>query len=187
MPRDNTIECIKGPAEIFLRHPAHFIALGAGSGLSPLGPGTAGTLWAWMSFLILDFMLSPEALAVIVMLTLPLGVWACNRTGLTLGQADHPSMVIDEILAFWLILLVLPRDSLPGAVIGPQGVTQAPSFLWLACWAFLIFRVFDILKPPPIRWIDSRFKSGWGVMLDDLVAAGLTLFVLSIGLRLGIL
>ena len=96
-------------------------------------------------------------------------------------------MVIDEIVAFWLILAFLPRQADSGAVMGPEGLTAAPNFFWLSLWAFLLFRLFDIAKPPPIRWIDRRFKSGWGVMADDLVAAACTLFVLAVLLRLGVL
>jgi phosphatidylglycerophosphatase A len=175
------------PAALFLRHPAHFVAFGAGSGLSPFGPGTAGTLWAWMSFVVMDFLFQPWLIWAIVLTSVPLGAWACQRTGQALGQPDHSAMVIDEIVAFWLILAFLPRQADSGAVMGPEGLTAAPNFFWLSLWAFLLFRLFDIAKPPPIRWIDRRFKSGWGVMADDLVAAACTLFVLAVLLRLGVL
>ncbi len=91
-----------------------------------------------------------------------LGVWACARTGRALGVADHPGMVWDETVAFLLVLFFIP-----------------PALVWQA-WAFLLFRLFDILKPPPIRQADRRFKSGFGVMFDDLLAAGYTLLVLAL-------
>jgi phosphatidylglycerophosphatase A len=171
---------------IFLRHPAHFLAFGAGSGLSPFGPGTAGTLWAWMSFVVLDFLFKPWLIWAIILAGIPLGAWACGRTGRALGQPDHSAMVIDEIVAFWLILALLPRAADPGSVMGPGGLTSPPDFLWLSLWAFILFRIFDIAKPPPIRWIDRQFKSGWGVMADDLVAAAFTLLTLSVLIRLGL-
>lgn len=173
------------PAAIFLRHPAHFIALGAGSGLSPLGPGTAGTLWAWMSFVVMDFLFQPWLIWLVIGLTIPLGAWACSRTGEALGVHDHSAMVIDEIAAFWLILAFLPRSADPGLVLGTEGLMAPPNFFWLSFWAFLIFRCFDIAKPPPIRAIDRSMKSGWGVMADDLVAASMTLLVLALLFRLG--
>ena len=99
------------PATLFLRHPAHFVAFGAGSGLSPFGPGTAGTLWAWMSFVVMDFLFQPWLIWAMILIAVPLGAWACQRTGQALGQPDHSAMVIDEIVAFWLILAFLPRQA----------------------------------------------------------------------------
>jgi phosphatidylglycerophosphatase A len=91
-----------------------------------------------------------------------LGVWACGATGRAIGAADHGSMVWDEIAAFLLVLFFTPA-----------------SLFWQA-FAFLLFRFFDILKPPPIRYYDQTFKSGFGVMLDDLVAAFYTLIILAL-------
>jgi phosphatidylglycerophosphatase A len=90
-----------------------------------------------------------------------LGVWVCDVTGRHLGIADHGSMVWDEVVAFLLVLAVIPNQ-----------------LAWQAA-AFVVFRFFDIAKPPPIRWLEQRFKGGWGVMVDDLLAAGYTLVVLA--------
>ncbi len=90
-----------------------------------------------------------------------LGVWACGRTGRALGVADHGGMVWDETVAFLLVLFFTPA-----------------SLAWQA-WAFLLFRLFDILKPPPIRYFDRKWKTGFGVMFDDLLAAGYALLVLA--------
>ncbi|MGA1476943.1 MAG: phosphatidylglycerophosphatase A [Burkholderiaceae bacterium] len=175
------------PQAIFLRHPAHFFALGAGSGLSPVGPGTAGTLWAWGSFLVLEQFFSVAALWFVLLLSFPLAVWACSRTTRALETDDHSSIVIDEIWAFWLVLLVLPRDLASDSVLGPSGLSVPPNDWVLTGLAFLLFRVFDILKPPPVGWLDRRVKGGLGVMVDDIAAAGLTLLVIAILVRLGVL
>ena len=98
-------------------------------------------------------------------LTAVIGAWAAERTGRMLGRPDHGAIVIDEIVAFWLVLLLLPPDLLAQAL------------------GFLAFRLFDILKPPPIRAVDRRFKSGVGVMADDLIAAFYALLLAAITVR----
>lgn len=153
----------------FMRqHPAHWIALGFGSGLPRTAPGTFGTLFAWLVFLLVDRWLQGAGWAILILVTLAVGAWAAERTGAALGVADSTHIVIDEIAAFWIVLAMLPA----GASLPMQ----------LA--AFVLFRIFDIVKPPPIRAIDQGFKQGFGVMLDDVVAAFYTLLVLSLLLRL---
>ena len=149
-----------------LAHPSHLIACGLGSGLSPWAPGTAGTLFAWVTFLFMRPRLSDGAFLAFLALAFALGVFACERTGRALGEADHGSIVWDEIVPFWLVLLMAPASPLW------QGV------------AFLLFRGFDIVKPPPADWIDARMKNGLGVMLDDAVAAGYTVLSLAILVRM---
>jgi phosphatidylglycerophosphatase A len=143
-------------------HPAHTLALGFGAGLSPLAPGTVGTLAAWP----LGALVSPAYLALAAAPLFALGVWACSVTGRHLGVADHRAMVWDEMVAFWLVLALLPRD-----------------FGWQAA-GFALFRLFDIAKPPPIRAFERRFHGGFGVMFDDLLAAAYTLIVLALIKRL---
>ena len=146
-------------------HPAHWIAFGFGAGLSPWAPGTAGTLLGWlMAWLAGDALATPLGLAVIAVL-FALGVWVCDVTGRHLGIADHGAMVWDEVVAFLLVLAIVPM-----------------SFAWQLA-AFVLFRIFDIAKPPPIRWLEGRFKGGFGVMVDDLLAAGYTLLVLAAAQR----
>jgi phosphatidylglycerophosphatase A len=149
-----------------LRHPAHFIALGFGAGLAPFAPGTFGTLVAIPIAMLLWRHASPAGYVVVVIALLLVGIWAAQVTGLHLGVADHGSIVVDEVVAFLLVLFFVGPDSLRIAI------------------AFGVFRVFDILKPPPIRRLDAKFKSGFGVMIDDLAAAGYTLLVLSIVQRI---
>lgn len=139
-------------------HPAHLIAFGFGSGLAPKAPGTVGTLLGWpLLWLVVAVAPDlPNQLALLVASFL-LGIWACGRSGRALGVADHGGMVWDEIVAFALVLLFTPA-----------GV------VWAGV-AFLLFRFFDIIKPWPIRLADRRLKNGFGVMFDDLLAAGYTL------------
>lgn len=135
-----------------LRRPAHFFALGFGSGLSRFAPGTLGTLVALPLFAVL--MQAPELVHYTVIAVLfALGIRLCEVAGRNLGVADHGSIVWDEIVAMLLVLEFTP--------LAWQW--------WLA--AFLLFRLFDIWKPFPIRQFDARLKGGFGVMFDDLLAA----------------
>lgn len=146
-------------------HPAHVVAFGFGAGLAPFAPGTFGTLFAWPLGWALGSVHFPVALSLIAVLFV-LGVWACGATGRNLGVHDHGAMVWDEMVAFLLVLVIVPRE-LP----------------WQVC-AFALFRAFDILKPAPIRWFERRFAGGFGVMFDDLLAAGYTLVALALARRL---
>jgi phosphatidylglycerophosphatase A len=138
-------------------HPAHFLALGFGSGLAPKAPGTAGTLAAFPLY----WMLADNPFYwVWIGVFLVVGVWACEVTGRDLGVHDHGGMVWDEIAAF---LMVLPF---------------APAGWFGAFLAFALFRLFDIWKPYPIGWLDARVPGGFGVMLDDVLAAGYAILCL---------
>ncbi len=144
------------------RHPAHFIALGFGAGLSPVAPGTMGTLVAIPMALLLRAYGGEMAYVAVVVLLLAIGAWAAHVTGRSLGVPDSGAIVIDEIAAFLLVLFF----------VGPGWVRVVI--------AFAIFRAFDIFKPPPIRQLDASMKNGVGVMLDDVLAAGYTLVVLAL-------
>ncbi|MCZ7559541.1 MAG: phosphatidylglycerophosphatase A [Burkholderiaceae bacterium] len=144
---------------------SRLIAFGFGSGLSPWAPGTVGTLWAWLAFVVLDRWLGRPAWAAVIAAGAAVGIWACGKTARDLGVADHGSIVWDEIVAFWLVLLFVPA-------------TTAAQFA-----AFVLFRFFDIVKPPPIRHFDAKLKSGFGVMFDDLLAAFYTLLLMALWQR----
>ena len=147
-------------------HPAHFVALGFGAGLAPRGPGTVGTLVALpIAWVLRTYTGDGGWLLAIAALTL-LGAWSAHVAGRHLGAADHGCIVIDEIAAFLLVLFFAGGDALHDAI------------------AFVVFRFFDIVKPPPIRQVDSALKNGVGVMADDFLAAGYTLLVLAVGRRL---
>ena len=153
----------KPPSLRFLfSHPAHLIACGFGSGLSPFAPGTFGTLFAWASFLLFKPWLNELELAVLLLVCLLGGILAIHKTGADLGVVDHGSIVWDEIVPFWLVLFFCPSG-----------------WLWQSA-AFLLFRVFDIIKPQPARYFDEQVKNGFGVMTDDLFAALYAVLVLAL-------
>lgn len=149
-----------------ISHPAHFVACGFGSGLCPKGPGTVGTLAAWLLYPLLLAGLPAGTLPIFLALAFILGIVVAGRTGRDLGVSDHGAIVWDEMVPFWLVLMLTP-----------------PTLLWQGV-AFALFRLFDITKPPPIRWADSQIKGGFGVMLDDLLAAIYTLLALAILINL---
>lgn len=142
-----------------LTAPAHLLALGFGSGLSPRAPGTLGTLWAWCVFVVLEDWLEPQHWLALIAVSFLIGIWACGRTARDVGVSDHSAIVWDEVVAFWLVLAFLPTDWMTQLV------------------AFGIFRFFDIAKPPPIGYFDARLKGGFGIMFDDLLAAFFTLLL----------
>lgn len=153
-------------AGFVLSHPAHFIALGFGSGLSPFAPGTVGTLLAFPLYGVLSDWLDPLQLFYLLCALFLLGVWACRKTGDDLGIADHTSMNWDEVVAFMLVLMLTPAG-----------------LAWQA-FAFFAFRVFDVVKPQPIRHFDRTLKGGFGVMFDDIVAAFYTLLLMAVVARI---
>jgi len=153
-------------ARFAVSHPAHFIALGFGAGLSPWAPGTAGTLVAFPLWWLLGGIEEPALLLGLLLCLFGIGVWACGVTGRHLGVSDHGAMCWDEVVAFLLVLAIAPGDP------------------WWQAAAFFLFRAFDVVKPPPIRELELRFKGGFGVMFDDILAAGYTLLVLALCKRL---
>jgi phosphatidylglycerophosphatase A len=158
---------VKPSLRFMLGHPTHLLAQGFGSGLSPIMPGTAGTLFAWLCYDVLTkawpAIFTPLNWIIIIAVGFIIGVAACAKTGTDLGAPDHGSMVWDEIIAFWLVLIFL-----------------TPADWRTQCWAFFWFRVFDMVKPPPIGYFDKRFKGGFGVMWDDILAAFYTLLAFAL-------
>lgn len=139
--------------KFLLKHPAHFIAFGAGAGLAQRAPGTWGTIAALPIYLLCHQLGGWAAVAAAGVLIFIIGIWASSVTGRALGVADHGGIVVDEVAAFLLVLSAAP-------------------FMWQwVAVAFLLFRVFDITKPWPINAADRRIKGGFGVMFDDLLAA----------------
>ena len=149
------------PWRFIFQSPHHFIACGLGSGLSPWASGTAGTLFAWLAYPLLRMGLPNDLhFAGFLVLAFAYGVLVFDRTGRALGVADHGAIVWDEIVPFWCVLFC-----------APVGI------LWQLA-AFLLFRFFDITKPFPARWFDQKMKNGFGVMMDDAVAAAYSVLVL---------
>lgn len=149
--------------------PWRVIAFSLGTGVLRPGPGTWGTVFGWLVWALLLTHLSDLAVGAVLVVSYIVGCWACQRTGQDLGVSDHGGMNWDEAVAFWFVLWLSPDT-------------------WLAqTAAFLLFRFFDIVKPPPIRYFDQRFDNGFGVMWDDIVAAAYALLGMAVLVRLGVL
>ena len=151
-----------------LSHPANFIALGFGAGLAPKAPGTVGTLWAWLAYLVLQQWLGPAQMGGLIVASTLVGWWACTTAARNLRVADPGAIVWDEVVAFWLVLWL-----------------AMPMGFWGQAVAFALFRFFDAAKPGPVGWADSLFKGfgwrgGWGILFDDFVAAFCTLLVIAL-------
>jgi len=147
--------------KIVFGSPTAFLAFGFGSGLSPFAPGTMGTLAAVPFIFALKALGNPGFWIALVLLFL-LGVYLCGNTSRKLGVHDHGGIVWDEMVGYWLSAAFVPL--------------QWP---WLLA-AFLLFRFFDIFKPWPIRQLDKKVSGGFGIMLDDVVAALLTILLLAV-------
>ena len=146
--------------------PSLIVAQGFGSGLAPFAPGTFGSLLAWLLFPLLAALMPDPLFLLVLLVFFTGGVLVCHYAGAVLGKTDHGSIVWDEMVAVWLVLLM------------------TPSFLLWQALAVILFRLFDILKPWPVHWADKRFKNGFGVMFDDLIAALYAIFVLAICVRI---
>ncbi|MDO5103586.1 MAG: phosphatidylglycerophosphatase A [Lautropia sp.] len=163
---DGTFGRIRPTFDFMKPRLSRWIAFGLGSGLLGSAPGTVGTLFAWISFAVLSSWLGDTGLGLLIALGLVVGHWAIDRTGRDIGVHDHGAIVWDEIVAFWLVLWVVPTDFTTQLV------------------AFLLFRFFDIVKPAPIKAIDARWQNATGVLVDDLFAAGYTVIVMAVWSRL---
>ena len=178
-PEINQSPSAKPTVKWMLGSASRTIAFGFGSGLSPIAPGTAGTLWAWASFLIGSYFLTTANWLWIISVGILLGCWVCGQVSEELGKKDFGGIVWDEVVAFWLILIL-----------------TMPMTIWMQALAFGVFRFFDAAKPGPIGLIDHHFKQleennnqapsnrkqtlwrGFGIIADDLAAAFLTYLVI---------
>ena len=147
--------------KIALGSPSGLLAFGFGSGLSPFAPGTMGTLVA-IPFLFALKALGETGFWIALLVLFLLGIFICERVSRSLGVHDHGGIVWDEMLGYWLSAAFIPLQ-----------------WHWLLA-AFLLFRFFDIVKPWPIRQLDRKLGGGFGIMIDDVVAALFTLIVLAI-------
>lgn len=147
------------PSPHLLRNPAHLLSFGFGSGLAPKAPGTFGTLAAVPLYWLLSGLSLPLYLALTALAAL-LGIWLCGYTARRLGEHDHPSIVWDEFVGYFITMIAAPAG-----------------WQWPVL-GFVLFRLFDILKPWPIRWIDRHVHGGFGIMLDDVLAGVMAWLVL---------
>jgi phosphatidylglycerophosphatase A len=160
-------------ARFLFAHPAHLMALAFGAGLAPRAPGTVGTLWAWIAFLVFGRWLDDAQWAGLLAASFFVGWWACTRTAQHLGIGDPGAVVWDEVLAFWLVLWL-----------------AMPMGWWDQLAVFALFRLFDAAKPGPVGWADALFKprpgrpiswrEGFGILFDDLVAASCVLLIVAL-------
>lgn len=162
-PRADLPTAPRADLRFALSRPWRLVALGFGSGLSPVAPGTAGSLFGWASYVLLAGVLPDAAWPPLLLVAFVAGVPVCAEAARALRTDDPSPVVWDEIAAIWLVLWAL--QPAPG---------QAASW-WVQLAGFAAFRLFDAVKRGPVGWVDRRVKGGTGIMLDDLVAAGLTL------------
>lgn len=148
-----------------LRHPVHCLSLGLGLGAAPRAPGTFGTLLGIPCYLLLQH-LSLTGYLLVLLLLFAFGVWACHYTARVLGVHDHPAIVLDEVVGYLVTMIAAPAG-----------------WLWVVA-GFVLFRLFDIWKPWPIRWLDRHVHGGFGIMIDDVLAGVYALIVLQIGAML---
>lgn len=141
------------------KNPVHILALGFGAGLSPIMPGTVGTFAAIPLYLIMN-QLSLLTYLFFIVGGFIIGVYVCQQVANTLGVNDHGGIVWDEFIGFFITMIAAP-----------------PGWGWLLL-GFVLFRLFDIIKPQPIKWVDNHIKGGIGVMLDDVIAGLMALGVM---------
>lgn len=138
-------------SRLSLKNPIHFLALGFGSGLAAKAPGTFGTLAAVPLYLLLAQLPLSWYLAVTLVCVLA-GIYICDKAAKDMGVHDHGAIVWDEVAGLLVTMIA-----------APAGV------LWLVV-GFVLFRLFDIIKPWPIRWLDAKVEGGFGIMIDDVLA-----------------
>jgi phosphatidylglycerophosphatase A len=148
-----------------LRNPLHLLSLGFGSGLSPFAPGTCGTLAAIPLYLLLAQLPFWYYLAAVAV-AFAIGVYLCGYTSKALGEHDHGGIVWDEFVGFWITMISVPV-----------------TWQWILA-GFVLFRLFDIVKPWPVKIADAKMKGGFGIMFDDVLAALYALIVLQVALQL---
>ncbi|PWR00301.1 phosphatidylglycerophosphatase A family protein [Leucothrix pacifica] len=151
-----------------IRSPVHLLAFGFGSGLAPFAPGTFGTLAAVLLYLPMQY-LSLPLYCLMVAAVCVAGVWICGRSSEMLGVHDHGGIVWDEFAGYFITMIAAPAG-----------------WQWIVL-GFVLFRIFDIIKPWPIKWADKQVHGGLGIMLDDILAGFISLALLQVIASLGIL
>lgn len=153
------------PAPTLLRSPIQLLAFGFGSGLSPKAPGTVGTLAAVPLYWLVSGWSLPLYSAFIVVAAL-LGIWICGVANRELKVHDHPGIVWDEFVGYWITLWAMPVE-----------------WMWIIA-GFVVFRVYDIVKPWPVSVLDKKVQGGLGIMADDILAGVMACATLHLALWL---
>lgn len=151
---------LKAPKSVW-KNPVHFIAFGFGSGTVKFAPGTSGTLVGIIIYLGFQY-LTPVTYAIATIAAFILGIWLCDQTGKAIGVEDHPGIVWDEIVGYLITMFMVPGG-----------------WYWILA-GFVLFRFFDILKPPPINMLEKKFKGGLAVMADDAAAGIFSCIILNV-------
>lgn len=144
-----------------LKHPVQFLALGFGSGLAPKAPGTFGTLAAIPVFLGLA-LLSPVSYFIAILVMSIAGIYICGKAATDVGVHDHPAIVWDEFVGFFITMFMVPV-SWQSVLVG-----------------FVLFRLFDVFKPWPISFVDKNMSGGFGIMFDDILAGVFALVIMQL-------
>ena len=139
-----------------LKKPYDFIASLGGIGLIPFAPGTFGSIFAWLVFVIMSHFVDMLIYTICIVF---IAIWVCEKASVNLIQKDHKSIVIDELAGMWVALVPVIYFA----------SNQFERIIY-ACLALVFFRVFDILKPFPISYFDKKYKNGFGIVLDDIIA-----------------
>ncbi len=142
--------------------PVYCLAFGFGSGLAPVAPGTLGTVVAIPIYCVLAFLLNAKAYLILTIIAFLAGIFICGKVSRDLGVHDHSGIVWDEVVGYLLTMFLVPLH-----------------WVWILI-GFALFRLFDIWKPYPIKWVDKRVQGGLGIMLDDVLAAVPAFFILQI-------
>lgn len=139
-----------------LKKPYDFIASLGGIGLIPFAPGTFGSIFAWLVFVIMSHFVNMLIYTIAIVF---IAIWVCEKASVNLIQKDHKSIVIDELAGMWVALVPVIYFA----------SNQFERIIY-TCLALVFFRVFDILKPFPISYFDKKYKNGFGIVLDDIIA-----------------
>jgi len=149
------------------KNPVHLASFGFGSGLSPKAPGTVGTVMAIPLWLLLQ-QLPLLPYAGVLVLAFLFGVFCCGYTAKAMGVHDDGSIVWDEFVGFWIAMCAVPAEP-----------------VWILA-GFALFRLFDIAKPWPIKWLDKQVHGGFGIMIDDVLAGVFAAVLLQLGLAFAV-
>ena len=142
-----------------LKKPYDFIASLGGIGLIPFAPGTFGSIFAWVFFVIIAHFINIINMIILIIFVVFFAIWVCEKASSNLLEKDHKSIVIDELAGMWVALVPVLYVT-----------SDQNERIFYACLAFIFFRFFDILKPYPISYFDKKYKNGFGIVLDDIIA-----------------